>query len=148
MGVAATMAYGGLITGQGPSDPKLRTQLEATGWKPYSLRVGNTYVGINRLEPVGMLFTLAADYVDAVTNSDAATAIEIAGDAAWALTVTTAKNFSSHTFVKGLAETMAFIATRIDSPGAGQLVLQSLLPFSGLSRRNRWSIPRSARRKA
>ena len=82
-----------------------------------------------------MLFTLAADYVDAVANSEAETGLEMAGDAAWALSVTTAKNFSSHTFVKGLAETMAFIADPDrQSTARASSFLQSLLPLSGLIR--------------
>jgi len=135
MGVASVMAYGGLITGRGPSDPKVREQLEATGWKPYSLRVGNYYVGINRTEPVGMLLTLAADYVDAVVNSDAETVSQAIGDAAWALSVTTAKAISSRTFVTGMAETMAFMSNpdRVSDQFASRF-LQSLLPMSGLLR--------------
>jgi hypothetical protein len=38
------MAMDGLITGGGPSDAKERQVLEMTGWKPYSVKVGNLYV--------------------------------------------------------------------------------------------------------
>jgi hypothetical protein len=57
------MAIEGLITGGGPVDPKERRILEDTGWKAYSLRVGDTYIPYRKyLGPLGPLVATAADF--------------------------------------------------------------------------------------
>jgi hypothetical protein len=48
-GLVAYYAHQGIFTGVGPSDPKVRTSLEATGWKPESIKMGDHYVS---LEPI------------------------------------------------------------------------------------------------
>jgi len=55
------LAGSGHITGAGPTDASERAALRATGWRPYSIKVGDTYYGYNRFEPVGILFGIAAD---------------------------------------------------------------------------------------
>lgn len=55
------LAGSGHITGAGPTDSSERAALRATGWRPYSIKVGDTYYGYNRFEPVGILFGIAAD---------------------------------------------------------------------------------------
>ena len=92
MGAAAIMAYGGLITGKGPRIAEQRKKLLDVGWKPYSLWTPLGYVGVNRLEPVMMLFTLAADYVDAVATRTADTITEGICELGWALTITSCES--------------------------------------------------------
>jgi hypothetical protein len=55
------LAGSGLITGAGPTEARERTALRNTGWRPYSLKIGDTYYAYNRFEPVGILFGIAAD---------------------------------------------------------------------------------------
>ena len=72
----ATLAYSGLMTGNGPSDPKLRQQLLDTGWQPYSIRVGNKYLSFRRLEPIATPLAVVADMVESLGELDEATAEE------------------------------------------------------------------------
>ena len=55
------LAGSGLITGAGPTEARERTALRNTGWRPYALKIGDTYYAYNRFEPVGILFGIAAD---------------------------------------------------------------------------------------
>jgi hypothetical protein len=64
------MAEAGLITGSGPDDPREREALQRTGWQPYSLRIGNTYVSFNRLDPFGFLFGAMGDMHELLTRRD------------------------------------------------------------------------------
>ena len=52
-----------LLTGAGPQDPDERKAWEATGWRPYSMRVGDKYVSYKRLDPSATFFGLVADMV-------------------------------------------------------------------------------------
>lgn len=108
-GTAITAASNGYITGSGPADPELRKQMGPT-WQPYSAYVGTfngqpRYVSFSRLDPIGMIFGLAADIhdirgempsEDSMTNS--------IGYWAGALVPALAKNLSSKTYLKGLVD--------------------------------------------
>lgn len=65
MASVAFMAMDGTITGSAPTDPKLRDSLYRTGWRPNSIRVGDTYVSLNRADPLAMLITTTANFVAA-----------------------------------------------------------------------------------
>ncbi|MNJ20999.1 hypothetical protein D3C77_153430 [compost metagenome] len=58
---AGALAQAGYISGAGPDDRKEREALEATGWRPYSVRVGDTWHEYNRLDPFSQWLGLAAD---------------------------------------------------------------------------------------
>lgn len=56
------LAAGGLMTGGGPVDPDKRRVLEDSGWKAYSVRVGDLYIPYRKfLGPLGPLVASAAD---------------------------------------------------------------------------------------
>jgi hypothetical protein len=72
MGASVMMwAAEGRITGSGPADPSARRLLEADGWQPYSVRLGDHYVSYQRLDPFGLILGTAADLA---TKSDHMTA--------------------------------------------------------------------------
>jgi hypothetical protein len=58
---AGMLAQAGYITGAGPDDKKERQALLATGWRPYSIKVGDTYHEYNRLDPFAQWLGLASD---------------------------------------------------------------------------------------
>lgn len=58
------LAANGLITGYGPSDPKQRSILMQTGWKPYSFKIGNSYFSYQRFDPLSTPFGIIADVVE------------------------------------------------------------------------------------
>jgi hypothetical protein len=59
------LAREGFITGSGPADPRERSTLMQTGWRPYSVKIGDTYVSMARLEPFGTHLGWAADLAEA-----------------------------------------------------------------------------------
>lgn len=66
---AVALATEGSLTGAGPQDPRQRKLLEATGWRPYSMRVqkadGSTaYVSFARMDPFAGFLGMAADYTE------------------------------------------------------------------------------------
>jgi hypothetical protein len=66
----AWMAANGLVTGGGPIDTKKRDTLEATGWQPYSVKIGGHYISYRRLEPVGLSMALVADAIHGMKIGD------------------------------------------------------------------------------
>lgn len=58
------LASQGMVTGNGPQDPRERDLLMRQGWQPYSVKVGDRWFKFNRFEPVGMLMGMAADMHD------------------------------------------------------------------------------------
>ncbi|MBI0477506.1 hypothetical protein D9601_19405 [Sphingomonas sp. MA1305] len=58
------MAQAGHITGGGPSDESAKRLLQADGWQPYSLKVGNKYYSYARLDPFSTTIGTVADMVD------------------------------------------------------------------------------------
>lgn len=104
MGSAAMLTFGmmsqqGLITGRAPVDPALRKAFFGANMKPYSIKIGGRWVSYNRLEPIGMLIGAAADYATILSY----TGVAEAGDLAAGLAVAFAQNFSSKTYVRGVA---------------------------------------------
>jgi len=67
----AYLALNGSVTGGGPIDAHKRETLEATGWQPYSVKIGSRYVSYRRLEPTGTAFALVSDAVHGMTHGDA-----------------------------------------------------------------------------
>ena len=64
-----TMAYfdDGAITGAGPKNYAQRKALELTGWRAYSIRIGDTYYQYNRyLSQFGITIAAVADIMDGV----------------------------------------------------------------------------------
>jgi hypothetical protein len=55
-------AQTGMITGGGPTDYTERKRLMASGWRPYSYKIGDTYYPVSRLDPFSQIAGLAADF--------------------------------------------------------------------------------------
>jgi hypothetical protein len=98
--IGAAVAWGvsgGLISGGGPRDPSRRQALRATGWQPYSVKVGDQWVSYGRLEPLGIVLGLTSDYVelfDTLEHEDAVGKISLA----------IAQNLTNKTFLRGLSD--------------------------------------------
>ncbi len=65
-GVMIDVAYNNrdYITGGGPSNEREKEALMATGWRPYSIKIGDTYYSYQRLDPIATILGIAADYVE------------------------------------------------------------------------------------
>ncbi len=69
LGTATLLAMNGRITGGGPSEPKLKQELIAQGWKPYSFKKQNedgstTYIPFGKFDPTGFVMGIAADLAE------------------------------------------------------------------------------------
>lgn len=63
MGWASHLAAAGTITGAGPSDHRMR-RIWLQKFQPYSVKIGDKWYPYGRLEPLGMLFGVAADLTE------------------------------------------------------------------------------------
>jgi hypothetical protein len=72
----AGFAAEGNISGRGPARKDEREALERTGWKPYSIKVGDEWFSYSGLEPVSALMAIAADYAEYAKYEPDATKIE------------------------------------------------------------------------
>lgn len=134
--LAAGLALNGKFTGSGPSDFKLKQELMATGWRPYSYvyedEEGNTkYFQAGRFDPAGMVMGMVADVVyqsqiDPERNME---------EAAGAIVIALAKNLGEKTFLLNLntAIQAALEPDKNLSKWAGRTV-GSMLPASSLMR--------------
>lgn len=63
--VVGEMVAAGLITGAGPSDPKLRKLKEdLTNWQPFSIYILGKPVSYNRIDPAGAILGMIATYAE------------------------------------------------------------------------------------
>lgn len=102
--IAAAVVNGvisGNITGGGPKDKADKEALYRTGWQPYSIKIGDKYFSYNRFEPIGMVFGTTADFADLAFGNEAN--VKTAGDAANAVALSIAKNWTSKTFMQSLS---------------------------------------------
>ena len=95
----------GKITGGGPADDKARALMQADGWQPYSIKVGDTWVSYARMDPLSTTMGVAADLAtkgDEMTDSQR----EHAGALVTAAVI---KNLSNKTWLSGVADLVGAI---------------------------------------
>ena len=68
--LAKEMWEDGTITGIGSTNPRYAKLMEGTGWKPNAMRVGDEYVELRRLDPMGLTFGLLASMHDVFHDPD------------------------------------------------------------------------------
>ncbi len=102
MATVATLAAGGQITGGGPSNPKMKGLLYNQGWQPYSGKVGDTSYAYGRLEPLGMLFGIAADATEIMGQISDGERDKLASMIVGAIS----KNVTSKTWLRGVSDAL------------------------------------------
>ena len=126
----AGLTAAGVVTGGGPKEAELRGNLEREGWQPYSIKVGNTYYSYKRLDPLGTVVGMAADFVEICAQAPEKQADELAV----AIAAATGQVFVNRTYLKGAA---TLIEALTDPNRYGRTYLQqfagSLVPFTGLT---------------
>lgn len=107
--LVATMVAQGLVTGRGPSNPDARRMLEASGWQPYSIKVGDTYHSYSRAEPLAFVIGATADAAEIIAHinydpdgldDEAARANDVAA----AVIAGIANNTISKTYLQGVVD--------------------------------------------
>lgn len=104
---AISLGVEGRLTGSGPTNPQQRKALEATGWRPYSIRTKNadgstSYTSYQRLDPFAMFLGIAADYAELSGQWKDDTLSEFAGQAS----IATLKQLTSKSYLQGLTEVL------------------------------------------
>jgi len=99
---AVPYAMDGTITGPGPKGKSQRDALRRQGWQPNSIKVGDKYYSYNRLDPLGMFLGLTAEITEVMKYAED----EDRDSLATAITIAVAKNVTSKTYLRGLADTM------------------------------------------
>ena len=99
MATGAYLAKEMTLTGRGPADAEQRKMLEAEyGWRPDSLKIADKYVAIDRLDPIAMPLTWAADMVEVAGHVDDADYFQLGGAAVLALT----RSLANKTYLQGV----------------------------------------------
>jgi hypothetical protein len=94
---AGMLSSAGTITGSGPADDKEKRALLATGWKPWSIRDGNTFYSYQRLEPFTTWLGVAADLAQMDTSKKSE---DLAKEAMGIF----AKNVTNKSFLQGISD--------------------------------------------
>jgi hypothetical protein len=93
---------GDLITGGGPTDPEENQNLQDTGWRPYSVKIGDRYVSYQRLEPLSSLMGFIADSKELEDTGTITEAVEKIGGSVM-------ENMLNKTFLAGLTGLTTFL---------------------------------------
>jgi hypothetical protein len=137
MAFTGLLAYNGVITGGGPTDSQLKHTLRLTGWQPYSVKIGNTWISYGRLDPLGSILGMAADFVEVAGELKE----EQKNTLAVGMVAALYKNLGSKTFLRGIADAVDAIADPDRKLfDAAQSALASVVPFSSLLRQARTAV--------
>ena len=96
------MGAQGLITGGGPTDPEVRSQLRQSGWQPYSIKVGDKYYSYIGAEPFSSILSVFADASELMlggTMND-----DDREELAMSLTIMLSNQLTDKTFMQGFSQ--------------------------------------------
>jgi hypothetical protein len=96
-GAVIFKAMDGDITGRGPRTPQERDALERTGWKPYSLKIGDTYYSYRGFEPLSTWLGVMSDASQGLGEEGVDEAISRS-------TKNIARNFADNQFMIGIKD--------------------------------------------
>ena len=133
MGVAAWQVLEGRLLGKAPDDQDLKRQFYDAGKLPYSIKIGDTYFELNRLDPRFAPLGMVADAIQAAQADPDAGMDEIASSIVMSLSSATL----SKTYLQGVSEFLEAITT--DDPEEVQRYLRRqvparVMPFSSMLR--------------
>lgn len=74
LGAVATAAYKGLFTGDGPDDFRKRAEMQAGGWMPNSVKIGDSYHSLSGLSPASNQINVIAGLVEKYKSGEMAEA--------------------------------------------------------------------------
>lgn len=126
LGILGSAAAAGAITGKGPEDPEQLKVLKATGWQPYSIKVGDSYVSYQRLDPFASIMSFYADVGDIARYSPESSGVTDLMMGAFAATVT---NLESKSYLAGVTDLFKLLADPVNQmPKVGGRLLGSAVP--------------------
>jgi hypothetical protein len=120
-------AQSGVLTGAGPADKDMRKVMTNAGWQPYSLKVGDTYISYQKLDPLATVLGLYADMADAskwATEEDQSYVERLSVSAA----ISIAHNMKSKSYLQGMTNAAGIINDpEISIPAVGGRMLGAFL---------------------
>jgi len=145
-GTSMALLFGGLAmegyaSGSGPSDPRQSAMWRLAGNQAHSVRIGDIWYQVNRLGPMGMLMSTAADFYDVAHEAAQGDVLMAASHIQHAIT----QNILDESFMRGPAD----LIKAVEDPGRygeGYIknFLSSFVPFSvGMAQMARASDPYS-----
>ena len=127
---ATMMALNGNLTGNGPPDRQLRDAWQQSGkWQPRSIKIGDSYVSYESLEPFNMFLSFAADVVDAqkVMGND------WAGNEFGKLAYMMSANVTNKSFLSGLLQLQDLLTSQGgDASRVAANFVNNQFPLGGL----------------
>ena len=119
------------ITGGGPSDEKQIAQLKQTGWRPYSIKIGDTYYSYIKLDPYATILGTIADMIEVGIKEERGFDESGLEHLTSALIVTVQRNVLNKSYMTGL-DTLVKLAQSPEryADYAIQSYGSSLIPFS------------------
>jgi hypothetical protein len=122
------LALQGKITGKGPDSPSQRAEWERLH-QPYSVKIGDKWVSINRLEPLGSTIGIAADLAEAILNAEKDISDHDFAKAIGATIFATSNNVLSKTYMQGTADFMGAVTnSQMKSEGYLKRLFGSSVP--------------------
>jgi len=112
MAASADYVMSGQITGGGPKNPQMKNLLRATGWQPYSIKVGDEFFAYSRLDPIGALIGISADMTEIIGQVSEAEGLDLATAAA----VSVAQNVTSKTYLSGVSQFFDVMSSTSSDP--------------------------------
>ena len=106
MATLGTAALSGVITGRGPEDPEQAKVLKQAGWQPYSIKVGDTYVSYQRLDPFASLMSFYADWADIARYGGSDQGMT---DIGTGVLMATLANLESKSYLTGLSDLVGML---------------------------------------
>jgi hypothetical protein len=112
----AGLVASGVVSGGPPEDRKLRRTLERQGWLPYAVRVGDKWYGYNRLDPVGAVVGMVADFCATLNSVNdygyRKTTEDLTAKVPAAIVLSLTQNITSKTFLTGIADFIEAVTDR------------------------------------
>jgi len=112
----------GMITGGGPPNRDELESLRLSGWRPYSIKVGDTYYSYQRADPIATVLGLFADIIEGQQYHDVEDIISQDMVALGIMSLT--QNVTNKSYVKGLDTMLQLVRDPVGNfkPFAGNIV--------------------------
>jgi hypothetical protein len=90
------------ITGGGPSNEREKEALMATGWRPYSIKMGDTYFSYQKLDPLATPLGVVADLVETGIREEASFDESLLEHATTSMVLALTRNATNKSYLAGI----------------------------------------------
>ena len=127
-----SMAAAGTLTGRGPANKREREKLLATGWQPYSIKIGDSFIRTDRFDPIAVPLNMVASMYEIYQATDDRETLTKAFSSSFGAMY---RVVSDKSYFQGFAD----LTGLLDGSGEGfprlmKNLASSSVPFSGMTR--------------